>query len=115
MRVRYEPPNKSTRIHYLQTGGELPVVQYGSEFFGNLVIGLKRIALPALKAVRKAALPMAKEALLTGLAAKGSVKDRMKAAGQTALTKKNLMGLAKAGGKGCDGSYLLIDSQSLSP
>ena len=60
-------------------------------FFGNLVSGLKRIA--------KAALPMAKQALMTGLATEGSVKDRLKAAGQSALSKKNLVGLAKAGGK----------------
>ena len=77
----------------------MPGVQYGSGFFGNLVSGLKRIALPALKAIGKAALPMAKEALVSGLAAKGSIKDRLKAASQTALTKNNLMGLAKAGGK----------------
>ena len=99
MRVRYEPPKASTRIHYLQKGGELPGVQYGggSGFFGSLVSGLKRIALPTLKAVAKAALPMAREALMTGLATKGSVKDRLKAAGQSALTKKNLVGLAKVG------------------
>ena len=99
MRVPYKPPAQSTRIHYLQKGGELPGVQYGSGFFGNLVSGLKRIALPALKAVEKAALPMAREALVTGLATKGSVKDRLKAAGQRAVTKKNLVSLAKAGGK----------------
>ena len=79
--------------------GELPGVQYGSGFVGNLVSGLKRIALPVLKAVGKAALPMAKEALMTGLAAKGSVRDRLKAGGQTALTKRNLVGLTKAGRK----------------
>ena len=99
MRVLYVPPNKTTRIPYLQKGGELPGVQYGSGFFGNLVIGLKRIALPALKAVGKAALPMAKEALMAGLASDGSVKERLKAAGQTALTRKNLVGLTKAGSR----------------
>ena len=99
MRVPYKPTAQSTKIHYLQKGGELPGVQYGSGFFGNLLSGLKRVALPALKAVGKAALPMAKEALMTGLATKGSVKDRLKAAGQTALTKKNLVGLAKVGGR----------------
>ena len=99
MRVAYEPPKHSTRIPYLQKGGELPGVQYGSGFFGNLISGLKKIALPALKAVGKAALPMAKEALISGLSAKGSVKDRLKAAGQSALTKNNHVSLAKAGGK----------------
>ena len=77
----------------------MPGVQYGSGFFGNLVSGLKRIALPALKAIGKAALPMAKEAILSGLSDKGSDKESLKSAGQTALTKKNLVGLAKAGGK----------------
>ena len=43
---------------------------------------------------------MAKQAVMAGFAADGSVKDRFKAAGQTALTKKNLVGLAKAGRKG---------------
>ena len=97
MRVRYKPPD--TKIPFLQSGGELPGVQYGSGFFGNQMSGLKRIALETLKAVGKAALPMAKKAIMAGLTAKGSAKDRLKAAGQTALTKRNLMGLAKAGGK----------------
>ena len=96
MRVRYEPPNK--RIHYLQKGGELPGVQYGSGFFGNLLQTAKTMALLALKVVAKAALPMAKKAVMAGLAADGSVKDRLRAAEQTALTKENLMGLAKTGG-----------------
>ena len=78
----------------------MPGVQYGSGFFGNLLKAAKTMALPALKAVAKAALPMAKQAVMAGLAADGSVKDRLKAAGQTALTKKNLVGLAKAGRKG---------------
>ena len=76
----------------------MPGVQYGSGFFGNLVSGLRKIALPALKTVGKAALPMAKLALMTGLATEGSVNDRLKAAGQSAVTKKNLVSLAKAGG-----------------
>ena len=99
MRVLYVPPNKTTRIPYLQKGGELPGVQYGSGFFGNLMSGLKRIALPALKAVGKAALPMVKEAAMAGLAADGSIKDRLKATRQTALSKKNLVGLTKAGSR----------------
>ena len=72
-------------------------VQYGSGFFGNLMSGLKRIALPALKAVSLAALPMVKEAAMAGLATNGSIKNRLKAAGQTALKRKNLVGLTKAG------------------
>ena len=99
MRVPYIPPSKSSRALWLQKGGELPGVQYGSGFFGNLVSGLKRMAIPALKAVGKAALPMAKEALMAGLKSDGSVKKRLKAAGQTALTKRNLVSLAKAGRK----------------
>ena len=99
MRVPYIPPSKSTRIPWGQKGGELPGVQYGSGHFGNLRSVLKRMAIPALKAVGKAALPMVKEALMTGLATKGSARDRLKAAGQTALTKKNLVGLAQAGRK----------------
>ena len=42
---------------------------------------------------------MAKEALMTGLSTKRSDKDLLKAAGQSAVTKKNLVSLAKAGGK----------------
>ena len=99
MRVPYKPPAQSTKIHYLQRGGVLPGVQYGSGFFGNLLKAAKTVALPALKAVARAALPMAKQAIMAGLASDGSVKDRLRAAGQTALTKKNLVGLAKAGRK----------------
>jgi len=99
MRVPYIPPSKSNRALWLQKGGELPGVQYGSGFFGNLMSGLKRIALPTLKAVGRAALPMAKEALMAGLQSEGSVKQRLRAAGQTALTKRNLVTLAKAGRK----------------
>ena len=92
MRVPYEPPAKSTKIHYLQRGGELPGVQYGSGFFGNLLKMAKTMALPALKEIGRAILPMAKKAVMAGLAADGSVKDRLRAAGQSALTKKNLVG-----------------------
>ena len=97
MRVPHTPPNKTSRIPYLQKGGELPGVQYGSGFFGNLMSGLKRVALPALKGVARAALPMAKKAILAGLASNGSMKDRLRAASQSALTKENLVGLGKAG------------------
>ena len=97
MRVPYKPPAQSTKIHYLQR--VLPGVQYGSGFFGNLLKAAKTVALPALKAVARAALPMAKQAIMAGLASDGSVKDRLRAAGQTALTKRNLVGLAKAGRK----------------
>ena len=100
MRVPYEPPSKSTKIHYLQRGGELPGVQYGSGFFGNMFKAIKTAALPALKAVAKTALPMVKSAVTAGLAADGSISDRLKAAGQNALTKENLMGLAQAGRRG---------------
>ena len=99
MRVPYIPPSKASRALWLQEGGELPGVQYGAGFFGNLVSGLKRIALPALKAVGKAALPMAQEALMAGLKADGSMKKRLRAAGQTALTKPNLTRLVKSGRK----------------
>ena len=103
MRVLYEPPSKSTKIHYLQRGGELPGVQYGSGFFGNLFKTVKTMALPALKSVAKAALPMVKNAVTAGLAADGSISDKLKAAGQTALTKNNLLNLAQAGRRGAMG------------
>ena len=100
MRVPYEPPSKSTKIPYLQRGGELPGVQYGSGLFSNMFKAIKTVALPALKAVAKTALPMVKSAVTAGLAADGSIVDRLKAAGQSALTKENLMGLAQAGRRG---------------
>ena len=50
----------------------------------------------SLKAVCKMALPMAKQALIAGLAADSSIKNRLKAASQSALTKKNILSLAKA-------------------
>ena len=40
---------------------------------------------------------MAQEAIMTGLSTKGGFKERLKAGAQTALTKKNLLGLANAG------------------
>ena len=96
MRVPYIPP--TGRIPYLQKGGELPGVQYGSGFFGNLLQTAKTMALPALKEIAKAALPMAKKAVMAGLASKGTIKERLKAASQSALTKENLLHLAKTGG-----------------
>ena len=99
MRVPYKPPAQSIKIHYLQRGGVLPGVQYSSGFFANLLKAAKTVALPALKAVARAALPMAKQAIMAGLVSDGSVNDRLRAAGQTAITEKNLVGLAKAGRK----------------
>ena len=106
MRVLYEPPSKSTKIHYLQRGGTLSGVNYnqgGSGFFGNLLKTVKTMALPTLKAVAKTALPMVKSAVTAGLAADGSISDKLKAAGQTALTKNNLLNLAQAGRRGAMG------------
>ena len=86
----------ATAQHH-QRGGTLPGVQYGTGFFGNLLSGLKSVAVPALKAIGKAALPMAQEALAAGLSAKGPMKQRLKAAAQSATKKKNLVALDKAG------------------
>ena len=83
-----------------QRGGTLPGVQYGTGFFGSLLSGLKKVALPALKAIGKAALPMVQEGLAAGLTAKGPLKTRLKKAAQSATTKKNLLALAKAGASG---------------
>ena len=83
-----------------QRGGTLPGVQYGTGFFGSLLSGLKSVAVPALKAIGKAALPMAQEALAAGLSTKGPMKQRLKAAAQSATQKKNLVALAKAGAHG---------------
>ena len=85
----------ATAKHH-QRGGALPGVQYGTGFFGNLLSGLKSVAVPALKAIGKAALPMAQEALAAGLSAKGPMKQRLKAAAQSATQKKNLVALGKA-------------------
>ena len=95
MRVAFKPSNRLSP--YLQKGGALPGVQYGGNFFNSTLSGLKRFSLPTLKAVGKAMLPMAQEAIMTGLSTKGGIKERLKAGAQTALTKKNLMGLAQAG------------------
>ena len=96
MRVPYIPP--TGRIPYLQKGGSLPGVQYGNGlFFDNFLQKEKTLALPALKELAKVGLPMAKKAVMAGLASKGTVKERLKAASQSALSKENLMGLAKTG------------------
>ena len=89
----------ATAKHH-QRGGTLPGVQYGTGFFGNLLSGLKSVAVPALKAIGKAALPMAKQALVAGIASEGTVKQRLKKAAQAAATKENLMALAKSGAQG---------------
>ena len=83
-----------------QKGGTLPGVMYGTGFFGNLLSGIKKMAVPALMAIGKAALPMAKEALAAGMGTEGTMKQRLKAAAQTAASKNNLLTLAKAGASG---------------
>ena len=83
--------------HY-QSGGALPhYVQGGTGFFGNLFGGLKRIAMPVLKSMGRAALPMAQSAVSTALTTKGPLKARLRAAAQTATTKDNLLKLGRAG------------------
>ena len=93
--------NTSTRktLHnHIQAGGQLPhYVQGGTGFFGSLMGGLKRIAIPVLKSVGKAALPMAQEALTTAINTKGPLKNRLKAAAQNSVTKQNLLQIGKAG------------------
>ena len=86
----------SLHRHY-QAGGALPhYVQGGTGFFGDLWGGIKRMAVPVLKSVAKAALPMAQQAVSAALTAKGPLKNRLKAAAQTATTKKNLMKVSRA-------------------
>jgi hypothetical protein len=83
--------------HY-QAGGALPhYVQGGTGFFGSLLSGLKRVAMPVLKSVAKAALPMAQQAVSTALTTKGPLKQKLKAAAQGATTKQNLLKLGRAG------------------
>ena len=89
----------ATAKHH-QRGGTLPGVHYGTGLLGNLLAGIKTAAVPALKAIGKAALPMAKEALAAGMASEGTVKQRLKKAAQAAATKENLMALAKSGVQG---------------
>ena len=86
----------ATAKHH-QPGGTLLGVQYHTGYFGNLISSLKSVAVPALKAIGKAALPMAQEALAAGLSAKGPIKQRLKAAAQSATKKQNLVALGKAG------------------
>ena len=85
----------ATAKHH-QQGGTLRGVQYGTGFFGSLLSDLKSVAVPALKAIGKAALLLAQEALAAGLSAKGPIKQRLKVAAQSATQKKNLVALSKA-------------------
>ena len=100
MRVPYLPggsnASRNALVKHVQHGGELPGVQYGTGFFGNLWSGVKKFAIPVLKSVAKEALPMATQALSAGLGAKGGVKAKLKAAGQSAVRKDNLLRLGKA-------------------
>ena len=100
MRVPYIPSgSQAGRQHiakHIQRGGELPGVQYGIGFFGSLWNGVKNLAVPVLKSVAKEALPMAAQALSAGLGAKGGFKAKLKAAGQSAVKKENLLRLGKA-------------------
>ena len=87
----------SLHRHY-QAGGALPhYVQGGTGFFGDLWGGIKRMAMPVLKSVAKAALPMAQQAVSAALTSKGPLKARLKAAAQGATTKENLLTLGRAG------------------
>ena len=82
--------------HY-QAGGALPhYMQGGTGFFGNLWGGIKRVEAPVLKSVAKAALPMTQQAVSAALTTKGPMKQRLKAAAQTAATKQNLLKLGRA-------------------
>ena len=51
------------------------------------------MAVPVMKSVAKAALPMAQQAVSATLTTKGPMKQRLKAAAQTAATKQNLLKL----------------------
>ena len=97
MRVPYIPEHtlvsRKAIVHHYQSGGELPGIQYGTGFFGNVLSILKKIAVPVLKSVGKAALPIAHEAITAGISAKGPLKSRLKAAGQTAIKRENLKNL----------------------
>ncbi len=100
MRVPYLPSgsqaSRNNLTRHVQHGGELPGVQYGTGFFGNLWSWVKKYAIPVLKSVAKEALPMATQALSAGLGAKGNLKTKLKAAGQSAVKKENLIRLGKA-------------------
>ena len=83
--------------HFAEGGGLPYYVQSGTGFFGNLFSTIKRVALPVLKSVGKAALPIASKALSAGLSSsQGNVRQRMKAAAQSAMTKDNLLNLGRA-------------------
>ena len=104
MRVPYSPggsqATRNTLVKYTQHGGELPGVQHGTGFFGNLWSGVKKYAIPVMKSVGKELgkemLPMATQALSAGLGAKGGAKAKLRAAGQSALRKDNLVRFTKA-------------------
>ena len=101
MRVPYFPSHhgQSSRnaiAKHIQHGGDLPGVQYGTGFFGNLWSGVKKFAMPMLKSVAKEALPMATQALSAGLGTEGGLKAKLKAAGQSAIRKDNMLKLGKA-------------------
>ena len=55
------------------------------------------MAVPVMKSVAKAALPMAQEAVSEALSTKSPMKQRLKAAAQSAATKQNLLKLGRAG------------------
>ena len=101
VRVPYQPSGTQTTqndlVKHAQHSGELSGWQSGTKFFGNFWSGVKKFAIPVLKSVAKEALPMATQALSTGLGAKGGVKAKLnKAAGQSAFRKNNLLKLGKA-------------------
>ena len=91
-----------------QRGGTIPGVHYGTGLLGNLLAHVKSAAIPTLKAIGKAALPLAKEAIAAGMASEGTLKQRMKRAAQSAATKENLLALAKAGAQGAVNRPLLV-------
>ena len=101
MRIPYIPNSslKSRRIlaQHLQMGGGLPGYQAGTGFFGNLLGMAKKMAMPVLKAVGKAALPIGQRAIAAALSKDGSIKDRLRAAAQSAGRKENLLSLGRAG------------------
>ena len=103
---RISVASRVAAVKHLQRGGELPGVQHGTGFFGNLLSGLKTAAVSGLKEIGKAAIPMAKEALAAGLITKGPMKHRLRAAAQSATRRQNLVTLAKAGSRGARGAMI---------
>ena len=98
VKLNSDTATRKSLYKHIQSGGALPhYVQGGTGFFGSLMTGLKRIAIPVLKSVGKAALPMAQEALTTAITTKGTLKNRMKAAAQNSVTKENLLKIGNAG------------------